>query len=125
MARRSAAVKRTWTVLVVEDELLVAMLLEDMLVDLGHTIAGVTGEFDEALRLAKTAKFDLALLDVHLGGRDVFPVAEALMQRKIPFVFATGYGAEGLPPAFRGHPTLQKPFQSGALEQVLAMIDAD
>jgi CheY-like chemotaxis protein len=109
-------------VLVVEDEILIGMLLEDMLGDLGYQVAATASRIDEASRLAREAEIDLAILDVNLNGQEVYPVAEILAGRGIPFVFATGYGERGLPPAFRDRPTLQKPFQQATLEQQLTAI---
>jgi len=109
-------------VLIVEDEALVAMLLEDMLVDAGYTIAGTVSAIAQALEFvaASAADFDVAILDVNLRGQPIFPVAEALAETAKPFVFATGYGAGSLPETWRGRPTLQKPFGAGDVERVLA-----
>lgn len=107
-------------ILVVEDEFLIRMLLEDMLTDLGYELAGVAGRLDEALQLAKTTDFDLAILDVNLDGHDVYPVADLIAGRGLPFIFVTGYGGRGLPDAYRDRPTLQKPFQLGELRKMLA-----
>ena len=106
-------------VLVVEDELMIRMLLQDMLDDLGHTLAGEAGRIDEAMQLAKKAEFDVAILDVNLNGEPISPVVEVLVQRGLPFVFATGYGQRGVPERYRRTPTLQKPFQADALAQAL------
>jgi CheY-like chemotaxis protein len=106
-------------ILVVEDEYLIRMLLEDMLTDLGHTIAGAVGTIAEAKELATTGEFDCAVLDVNLDGQEIFPVADILIKRGLPFVFVTGYGEGSLPQAYRGRPTLQKPFQAERLEQTL------
>jgi CheY-like chemotaxis protein len=106
-------------VLVVEDELMIRMLLQDMLTDLGHTLAGEAGRIDEALELAKLGEFDVAILDVNLNGQPISPVVEVLVARGLPFVFATGYGARGVPAPYRETPTLQKPFQSDALAQAI------
>ena len=84
-------------VLVVEDELMIRMLLQDMLDDLGHTLAGEAGRIDEALTLAKQGEFDVAILDVNLNGQPISPVVEMLVERGLPFVFATGYGQRGVP----------------------------
>src|SRR5882672_10430883 len=84
-------------VLVVEDELMIRMLLEDMLGELGYTVAAAAANMNEALEAAKNADFDLAILDVNLNGEPVSPVADALVARGVPFVFATGYGEHGLP----------------------------
>jgi CheY-like chemotaxis protein len=116
----SAASKR---VLVVEDELMIRMLLQDMLDDLGHTLAGEAGQLDEALALAKQADFDIAILDVNLNGQPISPVVEVLVARGLPFVFATGYGQRGVPEQYRRIPTLQKPFQADALAVALAAAD--
>ena len=107
-------------VLVVEDELMIRMLLQDMLDDLGHTLAGEAGRIDEAVTLAKQAEFDIAILDVNLNGEPISPVVEVLVERGLPFVFATGYGQRGVPEAYRRTPTLQKPFQADALAKALA-----
>ena len=85
-------------VLVVEDEILIGMLLEDMLGELGYAIAATASRVDEAAALARDGEFDAAILDVNLNGQDVYPVADILAARGIPFVFATGYGERGLPP---------------------------
>jgi CheY-like chemotaxis protein len=106
-------------VLVIEDEMLIGMLLEDMLVDLGYGVAGVVPKLDDALAAARGDSFDLAILDVHLHGQSVFPVADLLVERGVPFVFATGYGERGLPDAYRGRPVLQKPFAKDDLERAL------
>jgi CheY-like chemotaxis protein len=112
----SAGAKR---ILVVEDELMIRMLLEDMLTDLGHTLAGEAGRIDEALALAKQGDFDVAILDVNLNGQPISPVVEVLVARGLPFVFATGYGQRGVPEPYRQTPTLQKPFQSEALARAI------
>jgi CheY-like chemotaxis protein len=106
-------------VLVVEDELMIRMLLQDMLTDLGHTLAGEAGGIDEALKLAKQSEFDVAILDVNLNGQPISPVVEVLLARGLPFVFATGYGQRGVPERYRTTPTLQKPFQSAALGEAI------
>jgi CheY-like chemotaxis protein len=107
-------------ILVVEDELMIRMLLQDMLDDLGHTLAGEAGRIDEALTLAKHGEFDLAILDVNLNGQPISPVVEVLLARGLPFVFATGYGQRGVPEPYRHSPTLQKPFQADALARAIA-----
>ena len=106
-------------VLVVEDELMIRMLLEDMLGELGYAVAAEATRVEEALEAAKTAEFDLAILDVNLNGEPVSPVADALVARGTPFVFATGYGEQALPEPYRDRPTLKKPFQLDGLKQML------
>ncbi len=99
---------------------MIRMLLQDMLDDLGHTLTGEAGDIDEALALARQADFDIAILDVNLNGQPILPVVEVLVERGLPFVFATGYGQHGVPQPYRMMPTLQKPFQADALALALA-----
>jgi CheY-like chemotaxis protein len=106
-------------VLVVEDEFLVALHLEDVLTVMGHQVVGPASRLNEALDLARTSEIDFAVLDVNLAGTHSFPVAEVLRERGIPFVFATGYGAEGLVDGYRHQPTLQKPYERYELEQAI------
>ena len=106
-------------VLVVEDEMLVSMLVEDMLSDLGCTVVGPAAELEEAMTLAQSADIDLALLDVNLGGKPIFPVADALKARGVPFAFASGYGEAGLSEDHRGAAVLQKPFREADLAKAL------
>ena len=111
--------ERRLRILVVEDEMLVAMNIEDMLLALGHEVAGIAGRLGAALALAEEGGFDLALLDVNLAGEESFPLADALTARGIPFLFATGYGMDGIAEAYRAAPVLQKPFRLGDLEAAL------
>jgi CheY-like chemotaxis protein len=90
-----------------------------MLAELGYTVAAEAGRIEEALQVAKTADFDLAILDVNLDGEPVLPVADALVARGMPFVFATGYGERGVPDPYRDRPMLKKPFQMEGLKQML------
>ena len=107
-------------VLVVEDESLVAMLLETILEDMGCTPVGPASNIDDGEAMARdTTDLDAALLDVNVAGRQVFPVAEALRARGVPFVFSTGYGEGGLPDEWRGNPTIQKPFTESAVRDAL------
>lgn len=106
-------------VLVVEDEMLVSMLVEDMLSDLGCEVVGPAAEIDEAMTLAQSADIDLALLDVNLAGKPIFPVADALKARGVPFAFASGYGEAGLTEDHKGAAVLQKPFREADLARAL------
>src|SRR5262249_48543531 len=90
---KTAAGKR---VLVVEDEIMIRMLLEGMLADLGHSVAAEAGDISQAMDLARQGDFDLAVLDVNLNGNPVTPVVEILTERGVPFIFASGYGQRGL-----------------------------
>jgi CheY-like chemotaxis protein len=106
-------------ILVVEDEVMVRMLIEDMLGELGHTVAAVAGRLDEAMQAAESAEFDLAILDVNLGGEAISPVADALSARGTPFLFVTGYAEGGVPAAHRDRLVLKKPFQLENLKDIL------
>jgi CheY-like chemotaxis protein len=106
--------------LVLEDEMMVLILVEDMLVELGCVVIGPASGVAAALQLVAQEEIEAALLDVNLGhGEHGFPVADALAARGIPFAFVTGYGAESLPETYRGRPTLQKPFQMAALRRIV------
>lgn len=107
------------SVFLVEDETMIRMMVAEMLVDLGYSIAGEAGDVDEALRLVETLDFDIALLDVNVNGKVVTPVAHAIVARKRPFIFATGYGTQGMPEEFRNRPALQKPFQMETLARMI------
>jgi CheY-like chemotaxis protein len=106
-------------VLVVEDEGLVALMLEDMLEDIGYEVAFSAASVAQALAwIERDGDADVALLDVNLGGEAVFPVADALKARGVPYAFSTGYG-EGHDPRFSEAPLLGKPILAERLEQVL------
>ena len=112
--------ERRLRILVVEDEMLVAMNIEDMLLELGHEVAGLANRLGPALALATEGRFDAAMLDVNLAGEPSFPVADLLAERGIPFLFATGYGRAGIEERFRDRPILQKPFRASELAAALA-----
>ena len=109
-------------ILIVEDESLVAMLLETILEDMGCVTVGPISNIEDALALLsgdEAGALDGALLDVNVAGREVFPVADVLKARGVPFVFSTGYGQGGLPDEWRNQATIQKPFTEAAVEQAL------
>ncbi len=107
-------------ILVVEDEMIIAFMIEDMLLDLGHEVVSVAMRLPDALKAATNLDFDLALLDVNLDGHQSFPVAEILTARGIPFAFATGYGFAGIEQPFKSRPVLVKPFLPTDLQRILA-----
>jgi CheY-like chemotaxis protein len=109
-------------VLIVEDEALVAMLVEDALLDAGAEVIGPVATVTEALALLDSAVPDAAVLDLNLAGETSTPVADVLAQRGIPFVVATGYGAEGLPAGHASVPVLAKPYDPDELTTTLARI---
>src|SRR3954449_9344431 len=95
-------------VLVIEDEALVAMLIEDMILDSGDEMVGSACRLSDALVLAQEAQADVALLDINLGGALAYPVADVLRQRGVPIVFTSGYGSAGLIERFQDCPILGK-----------------
>ena len=107
------------SVFLVEDEVMIRMMVADMLQELGYTIAAEAGEIGEAIRLAQTTYFDLAILDVNVNGKVISPVADLLKANNRPFIFATGYGSSGLPEEYRDRPSLQKPFQVETLGKMI------
>ena len=109
------------SVFLVEDEVMIRMMVAEMLEELGYHVAAEAGELDEAMRLAQSAEFDLAILDVNVNGKVISPVAGLIAARNRPFIFATGYGSSGLPEEYRDRPALQKPFQ---LETLARLIDS-
>jgi CheY-like chemotaxis protein len=106
-------------VLVVEDEAAISMLLEDMLIDFGCEIVGPAARLSTALDLAGSERFDVAILDVNLAGDSIYPVADALSQRNLPFVFSTGYGGAGIKDPYRDRPVVQKPFGQQELKRTI------
>lgn len=105
-------------VLIAEDEMLLAMMLEDILQDAGFRVLKAA-RLLTGLELAASESIDAAILDVHLAGKEVFPLADELSRRRIPFLFASGYGDNGLPPEYQGAAMLQKPYVA---EQLLEAV---
>jgi PAS domain S-box-containing protein len=114
--RRSLADMR---LLIVEDELLVSMLIEEILGELGATVAGPYGRLADGLAAAKAERFDGAILDLNLAGESADPLADLLLARGVPFVFITGYQRESIDRRYANVPVLQKPVDAAALESVL------
>jgi CheY-like chemotaxis protein len=109
-------------VLFVEDEMLVAMLIEDALTDLGCTIVGPATSVDRALALLEAGGIDLAILDVNLNGTRTDAVAAELRRKRIPFVFATGYGTAASADLCQGQLVLPKPFSTAELASALVEV---
>lgn len=104
---------------IVEDEGPVALLIEDMIIDLGCEIVASAAELGKACEIARTAAVDFALLDLNLNGSSALPVAHILRERGIPFVFSTGYGVSGASEEFDSYPTLAKPFIANDLREIV------
>jgi CheY-like chemotaxis protein len=109
-------------VLVVEDEMIVAWLLEDMLTELGCTVIGPAASVDRALAMIEAEAIEVALLDVNLNGELSYPVADALIAQGVPFVFSTGYDKDRLRDGYRTFPVLQKPYHQSELNGALAKL---
>ena len=109
------------SVLVVEDETLLRMMITEMLEELGHRVAAEAARLEQALALAESVDFDLAILDVNIAGQLITPVAELIAARRLPIIFATGYGKPGLPEAFRDRPALRKPFMIEGLKHAIEL----
>jgi len=110
------------TVLVVEDETLVAMLVEDTLLDAGARVIGPASSVAQALDLVERERPDVAVLDMNLAGETSEPVADLLTRRGVPFVVASGYGASGIPARYAGVPVLAKPYAPEELTAVLSRL---
>jgi len=111
-------------VLIVEDEMFLAMMLQDLLEDAGYLVLKAA-RLPAALALAESAQIDVAMLDINLAGTEVFPAAEVLRRRRIPFLFTSGYGCNGLPPDYRQSPMLQKPYDQALVRQMLSTLLED
>jgi DNA-binding response OmpR family regulator len=120
--RQLDLIARMPRVLVVEDETLIAMLVEDWLAELECETVGPVGTVAEALALIGAEELDGAILDVNLGGHDSFAVADALRARDIPFAFATGHGTGRVTELFKDAPTLAKPYDFERVRAVVALL---
>ena len=109
-------------VLVVEDEYLVASLIEDMLESAGCVVSGPISRVADALKAVDRDSYDAAILDVNLAGDRIDPVADALSQRNVPFMFVTGYSNGSLPAEFAKRPRLCKPLKMEELLGTLSTI---
>ena len=113
------------SILIVEDEPLIAMMLEDFLDSLGHEVRGTCDSVEGALAEVEKGGFDLAILDVNLKGENVWPVATRLREKNVPFVIATGGHVDPPPPEFDNAPVIEKPYTvdrvTPAIEAALAV----
>lgn len=106
--------------LVVEDEMLVLLMIEDMLADLGCETVATAATVNQALALIGAQTFDVAMLDMNLNGNQTYAVADALAAQGVPFVFSTGYSGHDIRDGYRDRPVLKKPFREDELRGVLA-----
>jgi CheY-like chemotaxis protein len=107
-------------VMIVEDEMLIALMLQDMLEDAGLVVEGVANSLPSGLDLAKRSGAELAILDVNLNGEEAYPIADVLRGRGIPFIFSTGYGPGNLREDYQAAPQLIKPYQQELLSAAIA-----
>jgi CheY-like chemotaxis protein len=106
-------------VMIVEDEALVALVLADQLADMGISVVGPCSSVAAAKSAALANELDAAILDVNLGGELVYPVADLLATKGVPFIFVTGYGHESIDRRFAHNPILEKPVEREVLEELL------
>lgn len=106
-------------VFIVEDETMLAMLIELMLEDFGYATAFHASRLEDGVEFALTGSYDVAILDINIIGGTSFPIAAAIAHRGIPFMFCSGYGQMGIPPAWSDHRCLAKPFSAEQLESAL------
>jgi CheY-like chemotaxis protein len=117
----SAAMRVSRSILIVEDEPLIAMMLEDFLESLGHSISATCDTVKCALEAVDKGGFELAILDVNLKGENVWPVAARLREKNVPFVIATGGHVDPPPPEFNDAPVIEKPY---TVDRVTPVIEA-
>ncbi|NUA99181.1 response regulator [Azospirillum melinis] len=103
------------TVLIIEDEPLIALSLEDVLTDNGAVCIGPIGSIGSALEMIAMHRFDIALVDINLRGERIDPVADRLSATGVPFLFTTGYGEEARPKAHRHRPVIAKPYSDAEI----------
>ena len=111
------------SIMLVEDEAIVALAVNDSLTDMGFSVVGPFSRISDACRALRDNQVDAAILDINLAGETVYSLAEILTSRKIPFVFATGYGAESIEARFEHIPVLQKPIEKEMLTRVFVRPD--
>lgn len=108
-------------VLIVEDEMLIALMLQDMVAEAGLAVAAIANTLQTGIELAGREDVQLVILDINLNGEEAYPVAEILKARRIPFIFSTGYAEASVRPEFQTVPRLIKPYQQ---DMLIAAIDA-
>ncbi|HVY90942.1 MAG TPA: response regulator [Hyphomonadaceae bacterium] len=113
-----------YRIFVVEDEMAIALMIEDMVGDLGHHIVGVAMRLPQAMEMARDLPVDLAILDINLDGRRSFPVAQMLRDRGVKILFASGYGSPGLEAPFLDEVIIKKPFEAVDLKRAIEKVKA-
>jgi CheY-like chemotaxis protein len=111
--------KRAFSILLVEDEALIRMMVADMVETLGHRVVAETGNIDQAMELARSVAYDFAIIDMNLNGAMSFPIAEAIAARHVPFIFVSGYDSTRAPDQRRQPIVVQKPFTIDKLKAAM------
>jgi CheY-like chemotaxis protein len=111
-------------VLIVEDEMLIALMLQDMVAEAGLAVAAIANTLQAGVELARREDVQLAILDINLNGEEAYPVAEILKARSIPFIFSTGYAGASVRPEYQAVPRLTKPYQQDMLMAAIAAAGA-
>jgi DNA-binding response OmpR family regulator len=112
-------------ILLVEDEALIGIMMRDVLTDIGFAVVGPITDVARALAAAKDDDISGAILDINLDGEPIYPVADALSRRGIPFVFLTGYGADGIDRRYAHVPALEKPIEPETLRRLFVKAPAE
>lgn len=107
-------------VLIIEDEAMIALMLEDSIAALGHHVCGIAATLEDAQRHVASGGFDLAIVDCHLKGKDAWPVVDMLAQADVPFILSSGGSLGDMPPAYAERPLLSKPYSVAAIGDALA-----
>lgn len=113
-----------YTILIIEDEAMIAMMLEELLQALGHRVQAVASTLGEALEKIEDGGFTLAIADIYLAGEEVWPAAEKLDEAGVPIIFSSGGALAEIPPAFAGRPMLAKPYTMGTIAEIFSRIRA-
>lgn len=116
---------RQASILLVEDETLIRMMLVQIVEELGHTVVAEAASVNDGRCRAEIENYDLAILDINLQGLNVTPVAQAIARRGLPFFFLTGYGSKGVPDGFKALPVLDKPCTPEALKSTIDSVLSD
>lgn len=107
--------------MILDDEIIVALDLESMLMELGHCVVATASRVDRGMEIARTSDLDMAILDINVRGVLSFPIAEVLRDRGVPVIFASGYGQRGLIAGFRDAHILTKPVNMAGLARMVAL----
>lgn len=108
------------SILVIEDEMLILMMIEDMLADLGCKSISVASKIGKAITLIDGQVFDAAMVDLNLSGVESYPIADALKARDVPYFFSTGSSVTSIKDGYRDHDVLKKPFTFEQLSNMLS-----